>query len=142
MGFQREAEHAIHIDMTPIVDAMFTLILFLVVTSSYVESMEQDLNIALPSMSQKLKVQKPTARPIVVNVRFLPGGDAFYHVENERMSVPALSIHLKRAQLRDKDQAVVIRGDRNVKWDHVARVMTECARVGITKVSATVEIDT
>jgi biopolymer transport protein ExbD len=136
-----EAEESMRIDMTPMVDAIFAIILFLLVVSSYVESVEQDININLPTMSQSIKVVKSPSRPIVVNVRYLPGGEAYYHVENERMSVPSLAVNLKRAQLRDKDQAVVIRGDRNVKWDHVAKVMTACAQAGITKVSATVEVD-
>jgi biopolymer transport protein ExbD len=42
--------------------------------------------------------------------------------------------------VRNKDQAVVIRGDRRVKWEHVAAVMSCCADAGISKVSATVEI--
>jgi len=75
-----------------------------------------------------------------VNVKHLPGGKAFYHVENERISLPALTINLSRARVRNKDQAVVIRGDRSVKWENVAAVMSCCAQAGITKVSATVEI--
>jgi biopolymer transport protein ExbD len=136
-----EPEEAKAIDMTPMVDAIFAIILFLLVCSSYVESIEQDININLPTMSQKLKVVQSPSRPIIVNVRYLPGGEAYYHVENERMSVAALTINLTRARMRDKEQAVVIRGDRNVKWDHVAKVMTACGQSGITKVSATVEVE-
>ncbi|MBM4144075.1 MAG: biopolymer transporter ExbD [Lentisphaerae bacterium] len=141
MGFQRESEHAMHIDMTPVVDAMFTLILFLVVTSSYVQSMEQDVNINLPTMNEQLKVAKPPARPIVVNVRYLPGGNAYYHVENEKMTLTTLTINMARARVRNQDQSVVIRGDKDVKWDHVAKVMGCCAQAGITKVSATLEVN-
>jgi len=140
MGLQRESQEEMHIDMTPIVDAMFTLILFLVATSSYVEQMEQDVNIDLPTMSEQLKVAKPPARPIVVNVRYLPGGNAYYHVENEKMTLTTLTINMTRARVRNRDQSVVIRGDRDVKWDHVAKVMGCCAQAGITKVSATLEV--
>jgi biopolymer transport protein ExbD len=135
-----EAEETMHVDMTPLVDAIFAIILFLLVVSSYVESTEQDISINLPTMSRQLKLVKTPSRPIVVNVRYRPGGEAYYHVENERMSVSALTVNLTRAYLRDKEQSVVIRGDRNVKWDHVAKVMTCCAQAGITKVSATVEV--
>ena len=140
MGFQREADEAMRIDMTPMVDAIFAIILFLLVTSSYLESLEQDININLPSMSEKLKVVKPPTRPIIVNVRYLPGGNAYYHVENEKMSLPTLTVNLTRAKLRDPEQAVVIRGDKDVKWDHVAKVMGCCAQAQITKVSATLEV--
>jgi biopolymer transport protein ExbD len=135
-----EAEETMHVDMTPLVDAIFAIILFLLVVSSYVESTEQDINISLPTMGAPVKYFAPRSRPIIVNVRYMPGGEAYYHVENNRTSVAALTVDLGRARSRDKEQAVVIRGDKNVKWDHVAKIMTACAQAQITKVSATVEV--
>jgi biopolymer transport protein ExbD len=35
---------------------------------------------------------------------------------------------------------VIIRGDRNCKWEHIAAVMTRCGEVGITKVYASVAV--
>ena len=59
-----EVEQEMHIDMTPMVDAIFAIILFLLVTSSYVESLEQDVSINLPTMSKLKTVPKPPARPM------------------------------------------------------------------------------
>ena len=140
MKFDREAWEPMTVDMTPMVDCIFAIILFLLVVTSVVESMEQDLSIDLPTQAREMKVKATPARPIVVNVRYLPGGKAGYHVENERMTLPALTVNLSRAKIRNTDQAVVIRGDRNVKWEHIAAVMGCCAQAGITRVSATVEI--
>ncbi|HUT33246.1 MAG TPA: biopolymer transporter ExbD [Planctomycetota bacterium] len=134
-----EDEEELRISMEPMIDCMFQLILFFLVTTSFIK-LEQDLSINLPIHSRELKIKTPPARPVVVNVKHLTGGKAFYHVENERISLPALTINLSRARVRNKDQAVVIRGDRNVKWEHVAAVMSCCAQAGITRVSATVEI--
>lgn len=140
MKFLRaDADEEMRINMDPMIDCVFQLILFFLVTTSFIR-LEQDLSINLPVHSRELKIKTPPARPIVVNVKHLPGGKAYYHVENERISLPALTINLSRARVRNKDQAVVIRGDRSVLWDHVAAVMSCCAQAGITKVSATVEI--
>jgi biopolymer transport protein ExbD len=140
MKFDREVWEPLNVDMTPLVDCIFAIILFLLVVSSVVESMEQDLSIDLPTQGKELKVKAPPPRPVVVNVRVLPGGKPYYHVENEPLTLPALTTNLSRAKIRNADQAVVIRGDRNVKWEHIAAVMGCCAQAGITKVSATVEI--
>jgi len=140
MKFEREPYEAMHIDMTPMVDAIFAIILFLLVASSIQEALEQDLSIALPSQGKEVKVKAPPTRPMVVNVRYLPGNKAEYHIANEVMSVPTLTSRLSRAKVMNKEQEVVIRGDRNVKWDQIAAVMSACAQAGITKVSATVEV--
>jgi biopolymer transport protein ExbD len=129
----------LRIMMEPMIDCVFLLIIFFLVTTAFIK-LEQDLAINLPVQSRELKVKTPPTRPIVVNARFLPGGKAYYHVENERMSLLALTVNLSRAKIRNKDQAVVIRGDRRVQWEHIAAVMGCCAQAGITKVSATVEI--
>jgi biopolymer transport protein ExbD len=140
MKFPKDSEQTgFEINMTPMVDIVFQLIIFFLATTAFIQ-LEQDLTIDLPKQSQELKVQAPPARPIVVNVRPMPGGHAYYHVENEPMSLSALTINLSRARIRNRDQSVVIRGDRNVKWEHIAAVLSSCAQVGITKVAATVEI--
>lgn len=134
-----EDEQRLGINIFPLFDCAILLIIFFLVTTSFIR-LEQDLSINLPVYSRELKVKNPPPRPVVVNVRYLPGGKAYYHVDNERMTLPALTVNLSRASVRNPDQAVVIRGDRNVKWEHVAAVMGCCAQAGITKVSATVEI--
>ena len=139
MRFTKEIYEEVRINMDPMIDCVFLLIIFFLTTTAFIK-LEQDLSINLPTMSQKLKIKPPPTTPIVVNVRYLPGGKAFYHVDNEKMSLTALTINLTRAKIRSSEQAVVIRGDKNVKWDHVAKVMACCGQAGITKVSATVEV--
>ncbi len=140
MRFTKEVYEEVRINMDPMIDCVFLLIIFFLTTTAFIK-LEQDLSINLPTMSEQLKVKKPPSGPIVVNVRYLPGGTAYYHVDNEKMSLTTLTINLTRAKIRNKDQAVIIRGDKNVKWDHVAQVMACCGRAGITKVSATVEVE-
>jgi len=133
-----EAEDEMGINLTPLIDCVFLLIIFFLVTASVIP-LESDLSIQLPTHNRQLKTKVPS-RPITVNVRFLPGGRAYYHVENERMSLASLTVNLSRAKVRNKDQAVVIRGDKRVKWEHIAAVMGCCAQAGINKVSASLEI--
>ena len=135
-----EEDQEMKMDLAPMIDCVFLLIIFFLVTTSFIK-LEQDLTIKLPVQSRQLKTKAPPPQPIVVNVKYLAGGKAYYRLENERMSMSSLRIRLSRARVRSKNQtAVVIRGDRRVKWEHVAAVMSCCAQAGITKVSATVEI--
>ena len=131
-------EDEMRIMMEPMIDCVFLLIIFFLTTTTFIK-LEQDLSINLPTMSQRIKTKVPS-RPIVVNVRYLPGGKAYYHVDNEPITLPALTVNLSRARMRDSEQPVVIRGDKQVIWDQIAAVMACCAQAGITKVSATVEV--
>ncbi|MDA0321582.1 MAG: biopolymer transporter ExbD [Verrucomicrobia bacterium] len=141
MNFQDvDDDDSMKVNLDPMIDCVFLLIIFFLATTSFIK-IEQDLTIDLPKQSREIKVKKPPVRPIVVNVNYQPGGKTTYHVENEQMSLAALTVNLSRARVRNKDQAVVIRGDRRVKWEHVAAVMSCSAQAGISKVSATVEID-
>ena len=135
-----EREEDMRINMDPMIDCVFLLIIFFLVTTSFIK-LEQDLSINLPVQSRAMKVKKPPARPIVVNVKFASNNKVTYTVENEQMSLAALTVNFSRARIRNKEQAVVIRGDRRVCWEHIAAVMGCCGQAGITKVSATMEID-
>jgi biopolymer transport protein ExbD len=139
MKFDREPWEAMSVDMTPLVDCIFAIILFLLVVSSWVESLEQDLAVNLPTQGKELKVKAAPPRPIVVNVG-LVSGKVYYKVQGNTLSLTDLTKNLSLAKVKNADQAVVIRGDRMVKWENIAAVMTCCAQVGITKVSAAVAI--
>lgn len=142
MNFSESENEAdeMRINMDPMIDCIFLLIIFFLATTSFIK-LEQDMSISLPMQSREMKVKKPPARPIIVNVKYIPGQPPVYRVDNETMSLSALTVNFSRAKVRNKDQSVVIRGDRRVKWEHVAAVMGCCAQAGVTKVSATVEID-
>ncbi|MGD0898802.1 MAG: biopolymer transporter ExbD [Thermoguttaceae bacterium] len=140
MKFDKEPWEALAIDMTPLVDAIFAIILFLLVAASFVQGMVVDYSIELPTQGKELKVKTPPARPITVNVRNLPGNKPEYNIENTRLSLADLRHRFSLAKIRNRDQSVVIRGDRNCKWEHIAAVMTRCGEAGITKVYASVAV--
>jgi biopolymer transport protein ExbD len=134
-----ENDEEMRINMDPMIDCVFLLIIFFLATTAFIK-LEQDLSIDLPVQAKELKAKKPPARPIVVNIRYLNPQQVSYRVENETMTLASLATNFSRARIRNKDQAVVIRGDRRVKWEHVAAVMGSCAQAGISKVSAKVEV--
>jgi len=139
MKFDKEAWEPLNVDMTPMVDCIFAIILFLLVVASFVENMEQDVSIELPTASVQVDTKAPPTPPIVVNVRLLEGGRALYIVQSEQMTLQQLKNNLSLARATKRDQSVVIRGDRNVRWEHIADVLITCGEVGITKVYARTE---
>ena len=139
-GEDGDDEEKNEIRMEAMIDCVFLLLIFFLTTTALIK-LEQDLSINLPTMSDELKVKEPPTRPVVVNVRKLPGNSVQYVVDNEQITLSALTVQLSRARVRNSDQPVVIRGDRDVKWDQIAAVMASAAQAGITKISATMAVD-
>lgn len=141
VNFQsNEGDEELRISMEPMIDCVFQLILFFLVTTSFIK-IEQDMSINLPVQSPHVQPKAPPTPPIVVNVRYVGPNQVVYHVNNEPLTLASLTVNMSRALVKNKDQAVVIRGDKRVRWDNVAAVMGCCADAGITKVSATMETE-
>ena len=124
MKFDQQGQDEARLDLTPMIDCIFQLVLFFLVTSTFIK-MEQDRSVELPTAG-KTDVQNVVSDPIVISVRYLPGGGASFHVvaqQQEAMRLGELTRLLSLAAGRNSQQAVNIRGDRNVRFQHVAEVL-------------------
>lgn len=144
-----EEEDEAKLNMDPMIDCVFQLILFFLVTTSFMK-MEQDWSINLPTASQRIEVVNPPGQEIIVNVRLksvrLQDNQEVqvpeYRVGNHSMTLAELLNELSRAKAvtRSKDLSVTIRGDKQIKWQHIFAVIERCGIAGIAKVRATAEV--
>ena len=111
------------INISSLVDVMFILIIFFVVTMSFHEQ-ERDVTVNLPQTDKSLS---SAAKALVINVR----KDGGYYVNGQSATLSDL-----RAELADKvksnpDQKVLIRGDRSALHGDVAAAVSVCKSTGI-----------
>jgi biopolymer transport protein ExbD len=119
------------INMTPMIDVVFQLIIFFLVTSHFAR---QELQMSLPLPAADSGLAEPTAaRPkLVINVT----GDGGIHFTGRQVTPAELQARLaQRAAELGTDVEVRIRGDRSVAYRHVEPVMVACARAGIWNVT-------
>jgi|TARA_B100000530_G_scaffold296373_1_gene215157 biopolymer transport protein ExbD len=133
MRFQipNKSEDKRKLDMTPLIDCVFQLLLFFLVASHFEEQArmtnEGELEAALPEAAAAMPMtMKP--QELIVNInaagQFYIGGN----LETE----PALAQRLQQAQLNNPgNQSVVIRGDEAADWKYIARVMSLCNQANI-----------
>ena len=133
MRFQipNKSEDKRKLDMTPLIDCVFQLLLFFLVASHFEEQArmtnEGELEAALPDAAAGMPMtMKP--QELIVNInaagQFYIGGN----LETE----PALAQRLQEAQLNNPgNQSVVIRGDEAADWKYIARVMSLCNQANI-----------
>jgi biopolymer transport protein ExbD len=117
------------LNLTPMIDIVFLLIIFFMVGTQFAER-ERQLDVQLPTVSD---AQPLTSRPdeIVVNVI-----DAeVVAVRSEKMSLATLEASLREAKKNYPDQTVVVRGSGPDPYQHVMGVLEVCHRANISHIA-------
>lgn len=125
------------VDLTPLIDVVFQLLIFFLLTSSYVNQQSQaqakqsnpQVPVELPESS--LEADSEGAEDFTVVV----GADGEIYVgDDERMDLDGLAHRLARVASLKPETIVLIRGDRTVPYGRIAAVMA-VARVSRLKIS-------
>lgn len=120
------------LDMTPLIDCVFQLLLFFLVASHFEEQArmtgEGELDANLPEAAAAMPmVMRP--QELIVNIN----GQGQFFVSGELQSEPQLGNLLRRSQVDNPgSQSVVIRGDETADWKYIARVMSLCNQAQIS----------
>lgn len=118
-----------NLNLTPMIDIVFLLIIFFMVGTQFAE-MEREYDIQLPTVTD---AQPLTTLPdeITVNVR----RDGEIIVMGELRSREELHAELQAAQRNYAGQAVLIRADGQGIYQHVMEVMEICRKADIRNIS-------
>ncbi len=114
------------INTTPLVDVMLVLLIIFLITIPVVT---QTIKLELPK-EQNIPLQtKPENITIAVN----RDGEMFWGIERIP-DIEALVARLKVESVKEPQPEVHIRGDNEVRYESVGRVVVACQRAGIFKV--------
>jgi biopolymer transport protein ExbD len=113
------------VDTSPLVDVMFILIIFFLVTTSF-HQQQTDMAINLPDTDLSLS---SAVQVLVINIR----DDGTYFVSDKRLDLEGLHQELIAAVRINPDQKVLVRADRNALHGMVAQALAACRRVGVNE---------
>jgi len=124
------------INMTPVIDMVFLLLIFFLVASHFAEE-ERHLEVVLPAASEaKPLIAVPTE--FFVNV----SQEGQFFVDGRMLSEGELEAALRQAVVNNPtSQKVIIRADKRVVFDRVVAVMNLCNRTGVQSYSVTTAND-
>ena len=114
------------INTTPLVDVMLVLLIIFLITIPVVT---QTVKLELPKERNLPTQTKPENIVIAVN----RDGEVFWGLERLR-DIEALVTRLKVESVKEPQPEVHIRGDSDVRYEAVGRVVVACQRAGIFKV--------
>jgi biopolymer transport protein ExbD len=122
------------INLTPMIDCVFLLLIFFLVASRIADE-EPQLDLSLPDISAALPA---TFQPQELIISVDAGGR--YFVDGAFREIDEVRARIVTAHTNNPlTQSVIIRADRNASWQAVAEVMGICREAGIEQYSATME---
>ncbi len=121
---------AIGLNMTPMIDIVFLLIIFFLV-SSHLAQQETNVELALPSAASGLDPSDDTTPRVTINL--LPQGQIL--LAGNRLNVEQLEQRLRvENQSEQGNLEVRIRADRQVPYRFVEPLLRSCAQAGVWNV--------
>ena len=133
VGSAEEGEEQMNssINTTPLVDVMLVLLIIFLIT---IPAITQSITLSLPKERNVVTVTKPENILLAVS----KDGDVYW---NTRLMADseALVDALKKESVKEPQPEVHIRGDENVRYEAVGKLIVACQRAGIAKVAFVTE---
>lgn len=116
------------INLTPMIDIVFLLIIFFMIGTRFSELNESERNIALslPKVANG-KALTTAPRKRVINV--IENGQIL--LDQQIVSLQQLETNLTAAKAQYQKLGVVVRGDADSRYEDVAQVIAACRRVEV-----------
>jgi biopolymer transport protein ExbD len=122
----RESQKTAEINMSPLIDLVFLLLIFFVVTTSFVK--ETGIDVQRPRASTATLKE---AGNILVGI----SADGRVFLDSKQIDVRSVRAHIERCLAENPEGAVVIVADKQSITDMVIRVMDQCRLAGARNVS-------
>jgi biopolymer transport protein ExbD len=125
-GTQDDTDEVMNeINMTPLVDVMLVLLIIFIIT---VPVMKHSVNIDLPRASS----QPQESRPETIRLSVDAAGQ--YYWNEAPLAAADLAPQLQAAAARQPQPELHIRGDKAVRYEHVAQAMAAAQQAGLRKI--------
>jgi len=118
-----------NLNLTPMIDIVFLLIIFFMVGTRFAE-MERQYDIELPSVSQ---AQPLTTLPDDITINVRRSGEII--VNGTPKTMDELKTELVAASTNYQDQAVLVRGEGQGPYQYVIDVVAACKEANIRVIS-------
>lgn len=125
------------LNLTPMIDIVFLLIIFFMVGTRFSElnDLEKQLPISVPEVSAGTALTAPPKQKVIHVFQ-----DGRIHFEDQDVNLSDLTSKLKDAKQAYRKQGVVIRGDASSQHQTVVSVINACRKADIIDIAVSVRI--
>ncbi len=130
MNFRSDRIDAVDLDITPLIDVVFLLLIFFMVSTTFDHNSE--INITLPSASKEITEAKPDS----VNIGLDAQGNVYINDEALlNAQLETIKMALSDALVGLNEPPIIIRADFNATHQSVVRVMDAARQLGLMKIT-------
>ena len=120
------------INLTPMLDVVFILLIFFIVTTSFVRETGIDIN--RPSAATAEKKSKGN---ILIAIK--PNGDIW--IDNRHIDIRAVRANIQLLKARFPQSSVIIQSDQEARTGALVRVMDQVRLAGVQNISIAASVD-
>jgi biopolymer transport protein ExbD len=129
MKFSSRQPEPAGMQLAPMIDIVFLLLIFFIVTWQFSRS-ETELNVSVPTAEEGSELNRPKGE-IIINVL----ADNAIRVEGVTVDLNQLQDKLAAIARQFENQPVRIRGDGKVAYQRIVEVIDTCQKAGIWNIS-------
>jgi len=130
MNFRPHPEEEIDVNLTPLIDVVFLLLIFFMVSTTFIR--ESEIELTLPEASTEVRKDPLSAIEIVIDAK------GRYFVNSEALGdtrIATIRQALHDARPIDVEPVVIIRADARATHQAVIAVMDAARQVGMTQIT-------
>jgi biopolymer transport protein ExbD len=127
MQFKEKTGSDAHLDITPIVDTVFNLLIFFALSLNFIVT--PGIKVNLPESSTEEIVREKEEIVIVIK----QGNEIF--INNSSVSIEQLFLILSESAQRNRETLIIIQADQEVSHGRVVKVMDTAKRAGLTRLA-------
>ncbi len=126
MRFRPKKQEVENIDVSPLIDMVFILLIFFMVTTTFVKDMKLDLN--RPSAASASKADSKVVRVYIDNTGAV-------YIDNQPVQIWAIQSKLRDLLRTATDKAVLVISDETIPVETLIDVVDECRMSGAKDVA-------
>ena len=116
------------VNMTPLINVIFLITVFIIIMINFSEVLLRKVN--LPKADEAKEIKEQTIKKIPITVK----SKELIFLERKRVSLDHLEQALWQMVEHPQKSTVQLRGDENIPYEIVQKVMQKIAALGITRI--------
>lgn len=134
MPLKMQTDEQFGLNLTPMIDVLFLLIIFFMVATKFSE-LERDIDLRLPEVAN---ADNLSSQPKMREISVYSNGELA--LDGRPLTLKQLRNELTEARQQRSDLTVVIRGDASCEYRHVTAALALCKEARVRDVSVSVRL--